>query len=97
MADVEYYEGASTGAQIDAEVQQGLVTVNCGTISSLPFTKTNANILPNHVVLSFVIGSPSAMGSQWTVETAAGSLTITGTLLRSTSLILRLGRNAQTI
>jgi len=97
MPDYEFYEGASTGQQIDESVQKGVVAVDCGTVSSLPFTKTNANILASHVVVSAEFGSPAAQGDVWTVATSAGSLTISGTILRSTTLKLMLGRVAQSI
>lgn len=96
MADT-YYNGASTGAQIDETVQKGIVVVNCGTITSLPFTIENANILPSHIVLEAQVGTPSSMLGNWTVATAAGSLTISGSIFGSTTLVLRLGRYAQNI
>lgn len=96
MADT-YYDGASTGQQIDDTVQKGIVTVNCGTITSLPFTVTSANILSSHKVAAYRLGSPSAQASEWTITTANGSLTITGTINGSTSLTLELVRVAQTV
>ncbi len=96
MADT-YYDGASTGAQIDESVQKGIVVVNCGTISVLPATISNANILASHVVLEALLGTPSAQTGDWTVATSAGSLTISGNISGSTTLTLYLGRAAQTI
>lgn len=96
MADT-YYDGASTGAQIDESVQKGIVVVNCGTISVLPATISNANILASHVVLEALFGTPSAQTGDWTVATSAGSLTISGNISGSTTLTLYLGRAAQTI
>ena len=95
--EFEFYDGSSTGQQIDDEVQRGIITVNCGTITSLPYTKSSPSILASHVVIEFVAAAPSAIGSQWTVETSDGSLTINGVLLRSTALTLRLGRVAQSV
>lgn len=92
-----YYDGASTGAQIDDTVQKGIVQVNCGTITSLPFTKSNANILASHVVLNAVLNNPAAQVGTWTVVTSNGSLTVSGTINGSTTLTLYLGRAAQTI
>lgn len=100
MPDYEFYEGASTGAQIDESVQKGIVVVDCGTVSSLPFTKANSNILASHVVLKAELGTPAAMGSNWTVTTSgspSSGLTIEGTLNRSTTLKLYLGRAAQSV
>lgn len=96
MADT-YYNGASTGAQIDESVQKGIIQVNCGTITSLPFTKSNANILASHVVLAAVLGTPSAQTGAWTVATSNGSLTVSGNINGSTTLTLYLGRAAQTV
>lgn len=97
MADYSFYEGASTGAQIDETVQKGIIAVSCGTVSSLPFQKSSSNILASHVVLNAVLGHPDAMVGDWTITTANGSLTIEGTIGRSTSVTLYLGRAAQSI
>ena len=96
MADT-YYDGASTGQQIDDTVQKGIILVNCGTITSLPITVTNANILATHVLLDYRMGSPQAQANEWTITTATGSLTITGVINGSTSLTLKLGRYAQSV
>lgn len=97
MADYTFYEGASTGTQIDEEVQKGLVVINCGTVSSLPATKSNANILASHVVLKSELGTPSAQTSEWSVDTSAGSLVISGNIDGSTTVKLYLGRAAQSV
>lgn len=97
MPDYEFYEGASTGAQIDAEVQKGLIVVSLGTVSALPVTKSNANILADHVCVNYVLSRASAMGGDWTVTTANGSVTVDGTLNNSTTITLYLGRAAQTV
>ena len=96
MADT-YYNGASTGAQIDETVQKGVIVVNCGTITSLPFTVQNTNILASHVVLQAIFGTPGAQIGAWTVATSNGSLTISGSINGSTTLTLYLGRAAQTV
>ena len=97
MAEYSFYEGASTGAQIDESVQKGVIEVSCGSISSLPYTKSNANILASHVVLNAVLSRPDAMVGDWTVTTSNGSLTISGAIGRSTTVTLYLGRAAQSI
>lgn len=97
MPDIEFYDGVSTGQQIDESVQKGIVTVNLGTVSALPVTVNNANILESHVVLYALIGTPSAQNGQWAVTTSNGSLTVSGSIRRSTSVVLYLGRNAQTV
>jgi hypothetical protein len=65
------------------------VIVDCGTISSLPKTITNAKVLKDMVVVHSELGTPSAMTSEWTVNTdTAGQFTISGTISGSTTLKL---------
>lgn len=66
------------------------LAVNCGTVSSLPKTVTNANVEADMVVLQATIGTPAAQLSDWTVSTSNGSLTISGTISGSTTLTLYL-------
>ena len=87
MDELEFYNGQLTGEEIDKRI----VSINCGTISSLPHTVSNANILAKHIPLQWVFGTPSAQVSDWTVTTSAGSLTISGTISGSTSLTLVMG------
>lgn len=61
---------------------------NCGTISVLPVTLTDSNITSDMIVIEYTIGDETALGSDWTVTTADGSLTISGTLNKSTTLQL---------
>ena len=91
MADLSFYDGASTGQQIDNMIQKGIITVNCGTISSLPFTKSSTYITENHVVLDAVMSNLTAQKGTWTVTTSNGSLTISGSIDGSTNLTLVLG------
>ena len=67
-----------------------VLAVNCGTISSLPTTITNTNITNDMVVLQSTLGNPAAQLSEWTVSTANGKLTISGTISGSTALTLYL-------
>ena len=75
--------------------QGSLVTYvkNCGTISSLPTTISDSNITADMVVLESVLGTPSAQVGDWTITTADGSVTISGTLASgaSTTLMLYFG------
>lgn len=61
---------------------------NCGTISVLPVTLTDSNITSDMIVIEYTVGDETALGSDWTVTTADGSLTISGTLNKSTTLQL---------
>lgn len=91
MNELDFYDGASTGQQIDDAVQKGIITVNCGTVSSLPKTVSNSVITQNHIVLYSELGTPSAQTGDWTVTTANGSVTISGSISGSTTLKLTLG------
>ena len=66
------------------------LVIDCGTVSSLPRTVTDANIEDDMVVLNSEIGTPSAQTGDWTVTTSAGSLTVSGTISGSTTLKLYL-------
>lgn len=90
MADLSFYDGASTGQQIDNMVSKGVITVSCGTISSLPFTKSSTYITENHVLIDYVMSNLTAQNGTWTITTANGSLTITGTMASGTSTTLTL-------
>lgn len=67
-----------------------VLVIDCGTVSSLPKTVTDANIEDDMVVLNSEIGTPSAQTGDWTVTTSAGSLTVSGTISGSTTLKLYL-------
>ena len=64
--------------------------VNCGTISSLPTTLSNAYITADMMCTAYVIGTPSAQRSDWTITTAAGAVTISGSISGSTTLDIKL-------
>lgn len=72
----------------------GVLVVNCGTISSLPKTVANSNITSDMVSVKETFGTPSAQTSDWTVTTTSGSLTISGSISGSTTLILYLMHSA---
>lgn len=64
---------------------------NCGTITSLPATIEDENITEDMVLLAYALGTPSAMGSNWSVATDDGEIEITGTISGSTTLTLVFG------
>lgn len=66
------------------------VEVTSSSFSSLPQTISNANITADHVVVNSVLSNPSAQTGDWTVTTAAGSLTISGSISGSTTITLYL-------
>lgn len=66
------------------------VEVTSSSFSSLPVTITDSNITADHVVVNSVLSNPSAQTGDWTVTTAAGSLTIAGSISGSTTVTLYL-------
>ena len=68
-----------------------LVTVvTSASFSELPQTLSNSNITPKHVVVNSTLSNPSAQTGDWTVTTAAGSATVSGTISGATTLTLYL-------
>lgn len=86
MDELEFYNGQWTGQEIDARI----LKVDCGTISALPATITNANILSKHIYLHSVMSNPYAFVGNCVIDTSNGSLTISGTISGSTTLVLYL-------
>jgi hypothetical protein len=72
-----------------------VLVLSVDSFSSLPQTVTNANIESDMVVVNSVLGTPSAQTADWTVTTANGSLTISGTdaISGSTTLTLYLSKS----
>lgn len=75
-----------------------VLEITANAVSSLPFTidsTVDANatkITATMVVVNSILGDPSVQETDWTITTAAGSLTITGTMTASstTSITLHL-------
>lgn len=65
---------------------------SCGTISALPSTISDSNVTSDMYVIHSEIGTPAAQLSNWTVTTASGSFTISGTLSGTTTLTLYFAR-----
>ena len=72
-----------------------VLSVDCGTISSLPATVTNAKITNDMLVLRTAFGNPSAQLGDWSVSTSNGSLVISGSINGSTTLSLYLMKYRQ--
>lgn len=77
--------------QVKADVEQEIITVNIPAFNSLPKTVSNAAITAEHTVLAYTLGTPGAQTEDWTVGTAAGSLTITGSISGRTTMKIILG------
>ena len=59
-------------------------------VSSLPTTISDANIEDDMICINSELSNPSAQLSDWTVTTATGSLTISGTISGTTNITLYL-------
>ena len=68
-----------------------IIKVDINSVSSLPQTVNNSKITANHVVINSVLSNPSAQLSDWTVTTAAGSVTVSGTISGTTNISIYLG------
>ena len=66
------------------------------TVSSLPKVISNAAITANHEVLRMELDTPAAQTEDWTLTTANGSLTITGSISGSTAVKLVLAEVTNT-
>ena len=66
------------------------LVIEVASFSSLPQIVTDERITADMVVVNSALGTPSAQTSDWTVTTANGSATITGSISGSTTLTLYL-------
>lgn len=66
------------------------LVISATAISSLPVTITDSRITAGHVVVNTYLSDPVVQTGVWTVDTAAGSLTISGTISGSTDIALYL-------
>lgn len=83
----------ASGQAIDSGVtinELKCLVLTSASFSSLPQTLSNANITADHVVIESVLSNPSAQTGDWTVTTASGTATISGTISGSTTLTLYL-------
>ena len=93
VVDSPYTSPGFTGSQKDQfrkSITAGTVVVTFSSFSSLPQTATNDKITATQVVLNSVLSNPAAQTDDWTVTTAAGSVTVSGTINGSTTLTLYL-------
>lgn len=88
---VQLYDGvdsssttmAATAAAVKTAYDNGgakLLRVTASAISSLPTTINDARITAEMRVIQYTISSPNVQASDWTVTTAAGTATISGTM-----------------
>ena len=60
-------------------------------------TYTAAGVTANHIVLNSVLSNPAAQTGNWTVTTAANSITISGNVSGTTNITLYLGLNGTSV
>lgn len=88
MDELEFYNGQLTGEEIDKRVIRVLnVSISAGATTT---TISDANITDKHVVVYVYMDLPSAQVDEWIYDTAAGSLTITGTCRGTVNLAITL-------
>ena len=68
----------------------GVVTVSATSVSSLPTTITDSDILAKHKCVKATLSNPAAQKGEWTVTPSAGSLTISGSISGTTDIELDL-------
>lgn len=73
----------SLNANVPANPVIKVVTASFSSLSS-PFTV--AGLTANHILVSAILGTPSAQTSNWTVTTANNSFSISGSINGSTTL-----------
>lgn len=75
---------ASQQRQVRANISAArAVMVDMGTVTSLPLTMAATGVTEKMVCVQAVLGTPSAQTGDWTVTTAADSVTISGTVASS--------------
>jgi hypothetical protein len=70
------------------------ITVDCGTLTSLPKTVNQADITADMTVDCFEMSNPAAFTGQLTITTANGRVTVSGTIDGSSTLKLKLSHTA---
>ena len=87
--DVSKYNGNMD--KIDAGVKKAVIKkVSKSSVSSLPTSISNSDITADMECVKAVLSNPAAQRSEWTVTTAAGSVTISGTISGTTNITLYL-------
>ena len=85
------YTFHQTGAQIQDILDRvsSYPTLSASvTITSLPVTISKTGMTANHRVVCADLGTPSAQTSDWTITTAEGQFTVSGSISGSTTLDL---------
>lgn len=72
-----------------------ILKVTISSLSSLPRTVSWNAITASHEIVSYHLSTPTVQTGEWTVTTAAGSVTISGNINGSTTLTLYLAKPRQ--
>ena len=72
---------------IDAEINnQRPLLITISSVSSLPVTYSNEKITSSMVCVRMSLSNTIAQGSDWTVSTSTGAVTVDGTILGTTTI-----------
>lgn len=67
-----------------------ILVISTPSFSSLPQTISDSRIKASHIAIDAVLSNPTAQTSNWTMNTSAGELTLSGTISGSTTADLYL-------
>ncbi len=73
---------------LDAAIGRNNVFISITSLSSLPYTVSNSKITANHRVVNAILSDTTAQPGDWSYSTAAGSVTISGTISGTTNVYL---------
>ena len=76
--------------KIDAAFGRNNLYVSLSSVNALPYTYSNAKITAKHRVVNMVLSNTAAQQSDWSYSSAAGSITISGTISGTTNIYLYL-------
>ena len=74
--------------KIDEAFGRNNIFITISNLSSLPHTVSNSKITANHRVVNAVFSNTAAAPSDWSYSTAAGSVTLSGTISGTTNVYL---------
>lgn len=75
------------------DTKSDCLVISVSSFSAMPKTVSNSSITSDMVCVKAELGTPAAQMSDWTVTTAAGSVTISGTISGSTTMKLYLAKS----
>jgi len=76
--------------KVDAAFGRNQVKFSVNSLSALPYTYSNSKITAKHEVYNMVLSNSAAQKSDWSFSTAAGSITISGTISGTTNAVFYL-------